>query len=163
MTTTSPPIKQRILDFLAAKPAENTFLRSEFNALAESRSGIDKALRSLIQEGVLVRGGYGVVVRAKKGVIDGKPYTRPIVRADIFVREALEKMGIPYGPTQVVKDYMAGKTTQMQANLVLNVGDSRVRRKIGWGPRVLRYEYENVIRRIRKGNRKIRGIRPTAP
>ncbi len=157
MTTTSPPIKQRILDFLAAKPAENAFLRSEFNTLAESRSGIDKALRSLIQEGVLVRGGYGVVVRAKKGVIDGESYVSPVVDPDVFVKEALNKLGITYGPTQVVKDYMAGKTTQMQANLALNVGDRRIRRKIGWGRRFLRYEYENVIRRIRKGNRKIPG------
>ncbi len=138
----SQTIKQRILDRIATRPSENAFLRSEFNDLAKSRTGVDKALRALVQQGVLVRGGYGVLVRARSLVYQDKQYAYPSVESDVFVREILDKIGVPYRPTQVVRDYMAGKTTQLQANLVLNVGRRRIRRKIGWGQRTVRYEYD---------------------
>lgn len=58
-------ITNRIRNFLIARPKEMAFLRSEFNGFAPRRTGVDKALRVLVEEGVLVRGGYGVLVRGR--------------------------------------------------------------------------------------------------
>lgn len=58
-------IINRIRDFLAARPKEVAFLRAEFDGFAARRTGVDKALRVLVAEGVLVRGGYGVLVRGR--------------------------------------------------------------------------------------------------
>ncbi len=130
-------VKQRILDYLAARPNETAFLRTEFNALAVSRSGVDKALRALIDEGVLVRGGWGVVVRAERS-----PYSKsliPVSSPDDFSKEVLTKLRVPFGPTRLVRDYLSGQTTQMQANLVYSV-KTRIQRKIGFGKRGVQYE-----------------------
>ena len=130
-------IKQRILDYLAARPNETAFLRTEFATLAPSRSGVDKVLRALIDEGVLVRGGWGVVVRAEP-----RSYSRvaiPVSSPDDFAAEVLSKLRVSFGPTILMRDYLVGRTTQMPANLVYSV-KSRIQRKIGFGKRVVRYE-----------------------
>ena len=51
-------ITNRIRNFLIARPKEMAFLRSEFNGFAPRRTGVDKALRVLVEEGVLVRGRW---------------------------------------------------------------------------------------------------------
>ena len=130
-------IKQRILDYLAARPKETAFLRSEFVALAESRSGVDKALRALIKEDVFVRGGWGVLVRAVPS--DYSKRTIPLKPVDKFATEVLKKLGVQAGPSQMERDYRIGRTNQMQANLVISV-NRRISRKIGFGRRMVRYE-----------------------
>lgn len=133
--------KQLIVDYLTARPQENAFLRSEFDALGKSRSSMDKALRQLIKEGILVRGGWGVLVRGQYTACSRKP--SPVCDPHTFGFEALRKLGVepehdPHGhepiapaPTQVdepVRD--PGRTL---------VGRSRISRRIGFNDVWLRY------------------------
>ena len=53
-------IRPAIEKYLEDRPNEAAFLRSEFNGLGETRSGVDKALRAMVKDGKLVRVGYGV-------------------------------------------------------------------------------------------------------
>jgi hypothetical protein len=131
-------VKQNILDYLAARPDENAFIRSEFDALSKSRSGADKALRALVEEGVLVRGGYGVLVRGMYNDLANK--VTPTVSADMFAREALRKLDIPFGTDSARLAYNRGETTQVPAWLAVNVGKQRIIRKIGYNKRWLNYE-----------------------
>ena len=131
-------VKQGILDYLAARPDENAFIRSEFNLLSRSRSGVDKALRALVKEGVLVRGGYGVLVRGMYNDLVKK--VTPTVSADVFAREVLRKLDIPFNADSARLAYNRGETTQVPAWLAVNVGKLRITRRIGYNKRWLNYE-----------------------
>ncbi|MHB8365545.1 MAG: DUF6088 family protein [Acidithiobacillus sp.] len=131
-------VKQNILDYLATRPEENAFIRSEFDALSKSRSGVDKALRTLVEEGVLVRGGYGVLVRGKIGALTGAVI--PVVTVDEFSKEILRKMGVAYGPNSALRAYNEDRSTQIPVWLAYEIGSSRITRKIYSGKRMVNYE-----------------------
>ncbi|MBU2792800.1 hypothetical protein HAQ01_05250 [Acidithiobacillus thiooxidans] len=131
-------VKKDILDYLAARPDENAFLRSEFDSLSKSRSGVDKALRALVKEGMLVRGGYGVLVRGMYNDLVNQ--VTPTVSADKFAREVLCKLDIPFRTDSARLAYNRGETTQVPAWLAVNVGKGRISRKIGYNKRWLNYE-----------------------
>lgn len=131
-------VKQRILDYLSARPDENAFIRSEFNALSKSRSGVDKAIRALVAEGLLVRGGYGVLVRGKVGTLTGAVI--PAVPVDQFSREVLRKLGVSYGPNSALRAYNDDRSTQLPVWLAYEIGGSRIVRKIYSGKRMVNYE-----------------------
>ena len=79
-------IVNRIRNFLAARPKEVVFLRAEFDGFAARRTGVDKALRVLVAEGVLVRGGYGVLVRGRwrKARAGGASKVIPAVSLEVY-------------------------------------------------------------------------------
>lgn len=131
-------IKQSIMDYLATRPEENAFLRSEFDALSKSRSGVDKALRALVEKGVLVRGGYGILVRGKIGALTGAVI--PVVTVDEFSKEILRKMGVAYGPNSALLAYNEDRSTQIPVWLAYEIGNSRITRKIYSGKRMVNYE-----------------------
>ena len=131
-------VKQDILDYLAARPGENAFIRSEFNSLSRSRSGVDKALRVLVKEGMLVRAGYGVLVRGR--YVPEIKSGAPVVWPEVFVQEALVKLGVEPKPNSAVVEYNSGRTTQVPVWLAFEVGKSRIVRKIGIGKRKVNYE-----------------------
>lgn len=131
-------VKRSILDYLASRPEENAFIRSEFDALSKSRSGVDKALRALVKEGVLVRGGYGVLVRGMYNDLVDK--ITPTVSADDFAKEVLRKLNVPFGIDSARLAYNRGETTQVPAWLAVNVGKRRITRNIGYNKRWLNYE-----------------------
>lgn len=121
-------VKQSMLDYLAARQEESVFLRSEFDDLSKSRSGVDKALRALVEEGRLVRFGYGLLARARKSSWTGE-YVEDTKGSGEF--EAMRKLGISFRLGKAFRDYNEGKTTQVPAKLTFDVGNSRITRKIG--------------------------------
>jgi hypothetical protein len=131
-------IQQRIRDYLASRTGENAFLRPEFDGCGETRSGVDKAIRALVRQGVLVRGGYGVLVRARHSPLTGKIV--PSVPADLFVPEALRKLRVPIKPDSATRAYNEDRSTQIPAWLAFEVGNSRISRKMGFGRRMVNYE-----------------------
>lgn len=131
-------VKRSILDYLASRPEENAFIRSEFDALSKSRSGVDKALRALVKEGVLVRGGYGVLVRGEIGELTGKIV--PVVSVDQFSKEVLRKLGVSFGPNSALRAYNEDRSTQVPVWLAYEIGKSRITRKIFSGKRMVNYE-----------------------
>lgn len=126
-------IEQTLEAFLAARADEAVFLRREFAVACPrtSRSGIDKALRRLIEQGILLRFGYGLLARAgsEPNMFTGLP--APEAGFESCVVQALRKMRIDFRLGKAFRDYNERKTTQVPARLVLDVGKSRVTRKMG--------------------------------
>lgn len=113
------------------------FIRKDFEGFG-SAAQITRAVRKLVQEQKLVRIGQGVYARAKPSVLSGKPIPeRPL---EELAPEALKKLGYVVRPSQAVRDYNAGITTQVPAGVVLNTGSNRVTRKLEFGGQKIRYE-----------------------
>lgn len=131
-------VQKNILKFLADRPDENAFLRSEFSVCSKSRAGVDKGLRVLVEQGVLVRLGYGVLARGKRlPEFDMTGLTRPI---DVLARETLVKLGAEPKTNSALRDYNEGRSTQVPAWLAFEIGNKRISRKIGFGQRRVNYE-----------------------
>jgi hypothetical protein len=116
---------------------DDVFLRAEFACLG-SATQVGRALRSLIADGVLVRLGFGVYAKAKRSILSGAPI--PIRPVDVLAPIALQKLGIVVAPSQATQGYNSGSTTQLPAGIVLNTGQRRVSRKLGFGSQVVFYE-----------------------
>ena len=67
---------------------------------------------------------------------------RPV---DVLAPIALKKLGVKDYPSKSTQEYNAGKTTQIPAGTVLNTGDRRIVRKIGFGKREVVYENNNQV------------------
>lgn len=130
-------IKDRIEIYVGERPIENAFLRKEFSSLG-SRSAVSDAIRRLIRDGFFVRGGTGVLVKAKYNDII-KDYA-PVISPDQFSREVLVKIGVDPQPNSALVEYNSGKSTQIPAWLCYRV-DRRIIRKIGFKKRWVQYEY----------------------
>ena len=115
---------------------DDVFLTREFADLG-GVGQVLRALRTLVRDGRLVRLGYGVYGRAEPSPISGQPM---LSARDGFVgaaRAALEKLGVPWEPTQWELDYNVGRSTQVPINLVFRVK--------GWFSRQLSYRGKPVV------------------
>ena len=131
-------VQKNILKYLDDRPGENAFLRSEFSSCSKSRAGVDKALRALVEKGVLVRLGYGVLSRGKRiPELNMTGLTQPI---GVLAREALTKLGAEPKTNSALRSYNEGRSTQVPVWLAFEVGDKRISRKIGFGQRWVNYE-----------------------
>jgi hypothetical protein len=112
-------------------------LRADFEALG-SASQISRALKELIQDGKIVRLGYGVYAKARPSILSGKPGAR--VSLEELAQEALEKLGVQVELGRAQAAYAAGKTTQIPVRTTFNTGKRRISRKITVGISTVRYE-----------------------
>jgi hypothetical protein len=129
-------IEQR-LKLALANLKDDVFLRQEFDRYA-SKACVAKGLKSLTNEGVLVKLGKGIYAKGKVSILSGQTIpTRPI---EVLAPLALIKMGISVGTSKSVSAYNSGKTTQIPAGLVIAVGNSRVTRQIRFGSQFVTYE-----------------------
>ncbi|QIM52830.1 DUF6088 family protein [Hydrogenophaga crocea] len=113
-------------------------LRSELRKLGYSSSSLSAALRTLIDQGVLVRIGTGIYAKAKPSVLSGRPI--PVEPLEVLAPIALRKLGVKVQPARRYRDYNAGRTTQVPVGVVVNVGRQRVTRKIGFNGKFVEYE-----------------------
>lgn len=116
---------------------EDVFVRAEFENFG-SKTQISRVLRNLIKKGFLVKLGIGVYAKATISVLSGA--TIPIKPIEVLAPIALRKLGVEVFPSQATQDYNEGKTSQIPAGVVLNTGDRRITRKIGFGKRSISYE-----------------------
>lgn len=139
--------KALIEDYMAARPDEVAFLRTEFNGLGDkSRSAIDRAIIALIREGKLVRGGWGIVVRAEYNDLGdrlGIPYA-PVTGVSEWGFEALRKLGVKDPDLwpqyyKALEEYNTGRSTQVPAGARVSVGDARISRNIGFNKNRLEF------------------------
>ena len=133
------------LKIAIAKRASDVFLRTDFARLgSEAQRG--RALRSLIESGVIVKLGVGVYAKAKRSVLSGEPI--PVQPVEVLAEEALGRLGVKVYPSKQVELYNAGKTTQLPAATVVNTGNRRIVRKLGFGKKTV--QYENNLRRTER-------------
>lgn len=121
---------------------DEVFVRAEFAKMG-SEAQVSRALRQLVSSGVVVKLGVGVYAKAKKSVLSGASI--PVKPVDVLAPIALQKLGVTVYPSQNIRQYNSGKTTQIPAGNVLNTGSRRIARKLGFGKQTIVYENNNRI------------------
>ncbi|MEX1196360.1 MAG: DUF6088 family protein [Pseudohongiellaceae bacterium] len=129
-------VKERIARSISLRQGEVVF-PSDFKSMA-SPSQINRALRTLIDEGRIVRLGYGLYAKARPSVLTGKPVPR--VSLPELTQEALERWGIPVRLGEAQAAYAEGKTDQVPMYTAFYTGKHRITRKITVGLRTVRFE-----------------------
>ncbi len=124
------------------KRKDNVFLKCEFSTMG-SEAQVTRALRNLVEDGVIVRFGLGVYAKAKKSALTGKPI--PVRPVSVLAPDALRKMGVDVYPSKLVQEYNAGRTTQIPANDVVNTGRRRINRKLAFGNQQITYENDYAL------------------
>ena len=120
-----------------ANQGDGVFLRAEFERFG-SPAQVDRALRQLKCEGILVRLGLGVHAKAKPSVLSGFPIpARPL---EVLAPVALKKLGIPVMPSRLAQDYNAGRSTQLPSGIVLHTGKRRIGRRLNFNGKAVQYE-----------------------
>ncbi|HVB89992.1 MAG TPA: DUF6088 family protein [Beijerinckiaceae bacterium] len=113
-------LRARIENRIARKASDDVFLTREFADLG-GETQVLRALRSLVQDGRLVRLGYGVYARAIISRLSGEPLLFKPTGLRGAAREALTKLGVHWEPTESERAYNEGRSTQIPANPVLRV------------------------------------------
>jgi hypothetical protein len=124
-------LREKIEKRMARRPREDVFLTREFSDLG-GEDQVLRALRQLMQEGRLVRLGYGVYGRAFVSRVSGKPVLRSSNGFISAARQALDKLGVAWEPAESERAYNEGRSTQVPANPVLRV-KGRFSRQLRYG------------------------------
>ena len=89
---------------MARKPREDVFLPREFADLG-GEDQVLRVLRGLVREGHLVRLGYGVYGRAVVSQLSGEPILYSPNGFAGAARQALNKLGVKWQPTEAERAY----------------------------------------------------------
>ncbi len=114
------------------------FRPSDFQPFG-SEASVKRALKELMDIGVVVRLGIGIYAKAKPSVISGKPI--PIQPLEILGPQALTKLGVRQKESFQTAEYNAGRSTQVPTGIVVNIGKQRISRKIGFNGKFIKYEH----------------------
>ncbi len=115
-------VEQRI-----AERRDDVFLPREFRDLG-GEDQVLRVLRGLTRDGRLRRLGYGVYGRAERSRLTGQPM---LAAQDGFIgaaQQALDKLGVPWEPTEFQRAYNEGRSTQVPVNPAVRVKGRFVRR-----------------------------------
>jgi hypothetical protein len=112
-------LRERVGERIARK-RDDVFLTREFRDLG-GEDQVLRALRGLVQEGRLVRLGYGVYGRAETSQLSGEPILAARGGFIDAARQALNKLGVPWEPTEFQKAYSEGRSTQVPINPAVRV------------------------------------------
>ena len=124
-------LREKIEARIARKTGDDVFLTREFRSLG-GEDQVVRALRSLVRDGRLVHLGYGVYGRAIPSRLSGRPM---LYSANGFIgaaRQALDKLGVQWEPTESEQAYNEGRSTQVPVNPVVKV-KGRFRRRLRYG------------------------------
>lgn len=113
-------LRKRIESRIARKRDDTVFLPREFRDLG-GEDQVLRALRALVREKQLVRLGYGVYGRAMVSRLSGDPILYSPGGFGGAVRQALNKLGVAWEPTQAERNYNEGQSTQIPVNTVVRV------------------------------------------
>lgn len=115
----------------------SAFIRKDFEKFGEYRQ-VSRAVKELVDEGIIVRVGYGVYARTRPSTISGKPVpAEPLLNIAV---EVMKKLGIKADVSKDARALREGKSTQVPMLPVVNVGKARIRRKISYGSKTIVYE-----------------------
>jgi hypothetical protein len=113
-------LREKIENRMARRASEDVFLTREFTDLG-GEDQVVRALRGLMKDGHLVRLGYGVYGRAFKSRLSGNPVLRSSNGFISAARQALDKLGVEWEPTESERAYNEGRSTQLPINPVVRV------------------------------------------
>lgn len=110
----------------------SVFLRSNFKDIADYDQ-VGRALRELVQEGLLIKIGYGLYARARINRITGSAMADNPSGSDGVVIEAMEKLGVEYQLDDLSRMNLSGDSTQIPAKVKIIPKNTRFTRKIAIG------------------------------
>jgi hypothetical protein len=110
----------------------SVFLRSDFKDIADYDQ-VGRALRELVQEGLLIKIGYGLYARARINRITGNVMADNPSGSDGVVIEAMEKLGVEYQLDDLSRMNLSGDSTQIPAKVKIIPKKTRFTRKIAIG------------------------------
>lgn len=113
-------LRDKIENRIAREAGDDVFLTREFTDLS-GEDQVLRALRGLVQDGRLVRLGYGVYARAIISRLSGEPLLYVPNGLSGAARQALDKLGVKWEPTESERAYNEGRSTQIPVNPVLRV------------------------------------------
>lgn len=129
--------RTRIARSLGISKRKTVFLRSDFESFGTS-TRVTRALQELIAEGRIVRVGRGVYVKARPSSVTGNPV--PVEPLGVVAYKAMEALGVDVQWGSAQRAYVGGLTQDVPMNLSVDVGSSRVSRRISFGGREVKIE-----------------------
>lgn len=135
------PRRQALADRIKERIERNrratAFVRKDFKHLGDYDQ-VGRALRELVDRGVLARVGYGIYAKARPSRLTGKPVLRrPLIAVAV---EGLRKIGYTVLPGVAAQANRDGRSTQMPVRQRLIVQKKRVSRVIAFGRDKISYE-----------------------
>jgi hypothetical protein len=130
-------LRERIGERIARR-RDDVFLTREFRDLG-GEDQVLRALRGMVREGQLVRLGYGVYGRAETSRLSGQPMLAARGGFIDAARQALDKLGVEWEPTEFQKAYNEGRSTQVPVNPAVRV-KGRFARRLRYQDTELRLE-----------------------
>lgn len=121
-----------------ARRRDDVFLTREFRDLG-GEDQVLRALRGLVRDGHLLRLGYGVYGRAETSQLSGQPMLAARGGFIDAARQALDKLGISWEPTDFQRAYNEGRSTQVPVNPAVRVR-GRFARRLSYQDTELRLE-----------------------
>lgn len=133
LNTLESKIKYRI-----SRSKDTVFTPKDFFDLSD-RDQVGRVLRKRVNEGDLIRFGWGLYAKATKSPYSGKIV--PEKGLPKLAEEALtKKLNIRVATTSAKRRYNNGKTTQIPTGRVIGV-NGRITRKISYNGQSIKYEY----------------------
>jgi len=114
-----------------ARKRDDVFLPREFADLG-GEDQVLRVLRGLVRDRRLVRLGYGVYGRAVASRLSGEPLLYSPNGFAGAARQALNKLGVKWEPSEAERAYNEGRSTQVPVNPVVRV-KGRFSRQLRYG------------------------------
>ena len=132
LNTLKSKIKYRL-----SRSKDTVFTPKEFLDLSD-RDQVGRVLRQLMQEGQLIRFGYGLYAKADRSPYSGN--TVPQKPLPALAEEALSKLGVKIVESTAKALYNSGKSTQVPTGRVIGV-KGRISRKMGYNGQSVKLEH----------------------
>lgn len=130
-------LRERVAARIAER-RDDVVLPREFRDLG-GEDQVLRALRTLVRDGQLVRLGYGVYGRAEVSRLSGRPMLAARGGFIDVARQALDKLGVRWEPTEFQRAYNEGRSTQVPVNPAVKV-KGRFARRLKYEDAELRLE-----------------------
>jgi hypothetical protein len=130
-------LRERVGERIARR-RDDVFLTHEFRDLG-GEDQVLRALRDLVRGGQLVRLGYGVYGRAEISRLSGEPLLAARGGFVGLARQALDKLGVQWEPTEFQRAYNEGRSAQVPVNPAVRV-KGRFARRLKYQDTELRLE-----------------------
>lgn len=112
------------------------FERKDFDGVA-SYDQIGRALRQLVNQGELLKLGYGLYTKAKLNSLTGKPMPTNPGGSDALMREILKMKGVDFEMDRLSLQSLSGESTQIPSSVHYSWNPKQFNRKLVVGNRVL--------------------------
>ena len=129
--------KTRIARSLGISKKKTVFLRPDFESFGTS-TRVTRALQELIADGRIIRVGRGIYVKARPSSVTGNPV--PVEPLETVAHKALAALGVEVQLGSAARAYVGGLTQDVPMNIAVDVGSSRVSRRIEFGGREVKLE-----------------------